>query len=127
MIVSDEQPAYVQRGVQELAECLREHGGAAVQIVVGEKSVQRFAPDIWRKQSSSLGAEGFLIRNHQGSLLVTGATPQGTKYGLVELVKRIDAAGRLPHHINLTSVPAFGVRGMHLNGWAMNYPYAFRC
>ena len=146
IVASAEQPPYLILGVQELAEYLQEitgravavkntlASGAEVQIIVGEENVRRLAPEIWEEQSPGLGAEGFLIRavarGGQTWLLVTGATPQGTKYGLVDLMKRIGVTGRsahLPRRIKLTSVPSFAVRGMHLNGWAFNYPYTFRC
>lgn len=144
--MDDDQPSYVQHGVREVAAYLEEitgrkvpieSGGSRstdVQLVVGAKSVQQLAPRVWPGIVGRLGAEGFLLRvtvdNGQRRVLVTGATPQGTKYGLLTLLKHIQVAGRsafIPASLNITSKPSFSVRGMHLNGWAFDYPYTFRC
>jgi hypothetical protein len=136
----------VKYGVQEVTGYLREITGqevpvkrttdldAEVQIVVGEKSVRQLAPDIWDEKVKDLGPEGYLIRavpnGKKALLVVVGATPHGTKYGLANLMKLIRVEGRSPHipaETDIVSTPAFAKRGMHFNGWSFNYPYTFRC
>lgn len=146
IITDEDQPSYVKYGIRELAEYLEEitgrkvpvrcsaDTGAGVEIIAGAKRVQQFAPDVWNEKATKLGAEGFLIRMvSNGSrmrLIVSGATPQGTKYGLVNLMKQVRVVKQsafVSATLDIASKPSFSVRGMHLNGWAFNYPYTFRC
>jgi len=146
IVVDENQPAYVQHAVGELAEYLKEITGseigiksapvpdAPLQIVVGGPSVQKVAPDLWQAHAETLGQEGFLIRalphGRGTALIVMGATPQGTNYGVIDLMKRIQVREQSAFVCTTNDViirPSFPVRGMHLNGWAFKYPHTFRC
>jgi len=76
---------------------------------------------------------GYLLRSGSGDgadyVVVTGATPRGTKLALAVLMKRIRIEGGsafLDAPLDVVGRPACARRGMHFNGWAFNYPYTFR-
>ena len=80
-----------------------------------------------------LGEQGFSIKSAMQDgkrrLIVAGANPQGTNFGVAALMKMIRAEGKsayLEGPLDIRSKPSFAVRGIHLNGWAFNYPYAYR-
>lgn len=143
-IVSDpDQPSYVQYGVEDLAGYLTQltgskipvgalpDGNYQVRIASGPAAVQRvLAQPI---PAETLGEEGYLLRhvNKDGvdHIVVTGATPRGTKAGLAALMKLVRAEGRsafIETPLDVTSKPAFAQRGLHFNGWPFHYPYTFR-
>ncbi len=143
IVTRSEEPSFVQYGVQDLAGYLKEltanevpvvtssDNVKGVQILVGTQSAKPFFPqDI---PSESLGDEGYLLRtaSKDGAnyILVTGSTPRGTKIALGLLMKKIQADGKsayVPATLNVLGKPAYALRGMHCNGWAINYPYTFR-
>lgn len=137
------EPSYVHYSARDLAAYLKEITGTEVPIrtspddtatsliIVGKKMAQQVMADVLN--GKELGEEGYLIRSIVTSgkvrLLVTGTNPQGTKFGVAALMKMIQAGGRSAYvkgPVDMTSRPRFAVRGMHLNGWPINYPYSFR-
>ena len=61
--------------------------------------------------------------------MVAGRIPHGTNTGIATLMQMIRAEGKsayLDGPLDLQNKPSFAVRGIHLNGWPLNYPYAFR-
>jgi hypothetical protein len=142
-IVTDQtEPSYVQYGTQDLAHYLAEITGAAVRvtptldrkalslIVVG-KLAEQVLPGILDRMD--LGKQGYVIKSvvQAGNrlLIVAGATPEGTNYGVAALMRMIHGDGKSAYvegPLDIQSQPSFAVRGIHLNGWAFNYPYAYR-
>ena len=145
IITDSDQPSYVQHGVKELHRYLEDLAAgkiamrsspspdAKVQIVVGRESIERLFSNSIKVETEELGEEGYLIKTlplGDGiAVIVTGATPKGTKQGLVNLMKQIQVQKgnvfirEIPRYV---SKPSFHIRGMHLNGWAFKYPYSFR-
>jgi len=143
IVVDGSEPSYVQYGVKDLANYLKEITGTEVPIqttlgetapsliVVGGKMAEEDATGFLA--GKELGPEGYgiksVVKNGKVHLIVAGATPHGTKFGLAALMKMIQAEGQsayLEGPVDITSRPKFAIRGMHLNGWPINYPYTFR-
>lgn len=143
IVISPEEPSFVQYGAEDLARYLKETTGVEVpltnlpnsenptQILVGTKTVRSVFPE--SIQEPSLGAEGYALRVVQKDgvayVLAAGTTPHGTKAALGVLMKAIEVEGKsasLPASMNQSGKPALAKRGMHFNGWAFNYPYSFR-
>ena len=144
-IVADPgEPSFVRHGVDDLAGYLKEltasevpvvalpDGGKGVRILVGTKAVENIFPQAI--PDKKLGDEGYLLRcvSKDGTryVLVAGSAPRGTKVALGMLMKQIIAEGKsafVPASLDLLGKPSFAKRGMHFNGWAINYPYSFRC
>jgi len=143
IVVDASEPSYVQYGVKDLADYLKEITGTEVPIqttldetaqsliVVGKKMVEQVTANVMAGRE--LGQEGYLIKSVIKSgkvhLIVAGETPHGTKFGLAALMKMIQAEGQSDYvegPVDITSRPKFAIRGMHLNGWPINYPYSFR-
>jgi hypothetical protein len=83
--------------------------------------------------SAELGNEGYVIRSVQANggtqIIVAGNDPHGTNAGVAALLQMIRADGNVPYvdgPVDLRSKPTYAKRGIHLNGWPLNYPYAFR-
>jgi hypothetical protein len=144
ILADDNQPKYVQYAISELRDYLRELKGADVPlsssfddkadtvIVIGRELAEK-APGK-PLNLDGLGDEGFIINivKKSGSqfVVVAGATPQGTKFGIAHLMTIIHSDGKsayIPQKLDIRSSPKFAKRGIHLNGWAFNYPYTFRC
>jgi len=138
-------PSYVAYGMEELRAYLKEHGTdcqlvpVATEIpirgcfiVVGAQAAESLGfavPD-----EKVLGIEGFSIQHRTDGerilISVAGRRPQGTKFGLIELIKSIRTDTKPPHlPLPLTgrSKPRFARRGMyaHLH-WQYQHPYALR-
>ena len=144
MLLDGGQPRYVQHVVFDLRDYLHEISGtdvpvitspderAKVVIAVGEDAAQGMPGKL--PELHGLGDEGFLIKTASKDgkrfVAVTGAGPQGTKYGVAHLVNLIRPSGKsahIPGTLEVRSSPHYARRGIHLNGWAFNYPYTFRC
>lgn len=144
IVTDSDAPSFVRYGVEDLSGYLKEltgnevpvvdslKKGNGVRILVGTKSLQQLFPQAL--PGEKLGDEGYLLRcvSKDGVryILVAGSTPRGTKFALGLLIKEIRAEGKsayLPAALDLHGKPAFAKRGMHFNGWAINYPYSFRC
>lgn len=143
IVTSPDEPSFIQYGIQELAGYLKEltgdevpvvaslDSGAGVRIVVGTDSVKKLFPQ--SIPGEDLGDEGYVLRtvSQDGAqcVLATGSTPRGTKIALGLLMKKIQSDGMsafVPVTLDVSGKPAFAKRGMHFNGWAINYPYTFR-
>jgi len=138
-----DQPAYVRHAVDDLRAYLSEitgeqvplgdgpGHGARTLVLVGPSEARRVVEDL--PSAEALGQEGFCLksgsRDGRTFVVATGGTPMGTKCALATLMRTIRAAGGeayLPAGLDLTSRPAYAVRGMHLNGWPLRRPYGFR-
>ena len=82
---------------------------------------------------ADLGDEGFVFEaRHRGGgtvLVVAGQSPRGTNAGLATLLPLIRSGQGGPYvqgPLDRRETPSIAVRGIHLNGWPLNYPYAFR-
>ena len=137
------EPSYIQYGARDLAGYLTTLGGHQVSvrakavspasgetvIAVGERMVAAYGG----AALDGLGPEGFLFETRQSGkgtlLLVAGQTPRGTNAGLATLLPLIKV-GRGALYLDgppdRRETPSIAVRGIHLNGWPLNYPYAFR-
>ena len=82
-----------------------------------------------------LGVEGYLIKTVTDGkvgrkvVLVFGADPHGTNYGVLDLAARISAAGELAalEDLNLREKPRYALRGIYAHQhWTYNRPYALR-
>jgi hypothetical protein len=143
IVVEGSEPSYVQYAAKDLAGYLKEITGvetpielspndkAKSLIVVGKKLSQQVAPDAL--EGKDLGKEGFLIKSivkdGKTRVIVTGANSEGTNYGLANFLKIVQAehqSAYLGGTVDVESKPRFATRGIHLNGWPCNYPYAFR-
>ena len=143
IVVDREEPSFVQYGAEDLAGYLKEWTGTeiprlatadrtkAVQILLGTKAVSQVFPQL--VSDSKLDNEAYLLKVISQKdityVVATGATPQGTKVALGQLMKTIQAEGPsavLPARLHVVGKPAFAKRGMHPNGWTLNYPYTFR-
>ena len=143
-VVADaDQPSFVQYGIEELVSYLKDATGNAIsvvasmkdakgmQILVGTKMAQQvLGEDLSTEQ---LGVQGYLLKSlsKEGTqyLVVTGATPHGTKAALSGLMKAIQVENKsafVPTPIDRLQKPPIAKRGMHFNGWAFNPPYSFR-
>jgi hypothetical protein len=144
ILVDTTEASYVQYGAKDLAAYLTEITGKAVNvggstkaagktgtiIAVGEKMARALDSDL---STNDLGNEGSVIRSFDRGKLKTvaiaGLNPHGTNAGIATLMRMIQAEGKsayLDGPLDLRSKPDIAVRGIHLNGWPLNYPYAFR-
>jgi hypothetical protein len=83
--------------------------------------------------SVDLGDGGALIRSFEKNggtvVAVAGRTPQGTNAGIATLLQLIRVEGDSIHFdgpLDLINKPNYATRGLHLNGWPLEHPYAFR-
>ena len=145
ILVDSSEPSYVQYGANDLAAYLTEISGqstpvmanakavsrAKTVIAIGEKAARVMGDDL--SSTSDLGDEGSVIRFFEKGkaqvIAVSGPNPHGTNLGIASFIQMIRAEGKSAHlesPLDLHSKPNFRVRGIHLNGWPLNYPYAFR-
>jgi hypothetical protein len=143
--VDPAEPSYIQYGARDLAGYLTALGGHQVAvrtkaeapasgetvIAVGERMVTAYGG----AALDGLGPEGFLFETRtrgKGTgtlLLVAGQTPRGTNAGLATLLPLVKFGRGAPYldgPPDRRETPSIAVRGIHLNGWPLNYPYAFR-
>ncbi len=145
ILVDSGEPSYVQYAAKDLGNYLTEISGKPVRVspvvAVGKKAksvvvVGKTMAQAWKIDLSSaadLGDEGSVIRSFDqaGShvIVIAGLSPHGTNAGIATLLPLIRAEGKsayLEGPLDLRSKPSFSVRGIHLNGWPLKYPYAFR-
>jgi len=145
ILVDSTEPAYVQYGAKDLANYLGEISGKPVVvnarmnagksaksiIAVGEKAALGMGADLGA--SKELGDDGSEIRSLDKAgthiVIVAGHNPHGTNSGIATLMLMVRAEGKaayLEGPLDLRNRPSYGVRGLHLNGWPLKYPYAFR-
>ncbi len=142
LVADTNQPSFVQHAVRELQSYLGEitgtlppvsaslPSGSQPAVLIGLVSAAQRLPEL---TVATLGEEGFVIKSStqdgRDCLVVSGATAKGTKFGIYALMKMIRPRGRMAwveEPVDVVSKPAFALRGMHLNGWSINYPYSFR-
>ncbi len=141
--VDPAEPSYVQYGARDLASYLTTLSGRAVPVrgtatppAAGEMVVAvgaRIATAYGGAALTDLGDEGFVFEaRHRGGgtvLVVAGQSPRGTNAGLATLLPLIRSGQGGPYvqgPLDRRETPSIAVRGIHLNGWPLNYPYAFR-
>jgi hypothetical protein len=145
ILVDSGEPSYVQYAAKDLGNYLTEISGKPVRVspvagvgkkaksvvVVGKTMAQAWKIDL--PLTAVLGDEGSVIRSFDqaGShgVVIAGLNPRGTNAGIATLLQMIRAEGKsayLEGPLDLHSKPSFPVRGIHLNGWPLKYPYAFR-
>ena len=145
ILVDSSEPPYIQYAAKDLGNYLAEISGKPVRvsqtpgvgkkhkgvIVLGEAMAQALRLDL--PLTADLGDEGSVIRSFdQGGgqvIAIAGPNPHGTNAGIATLLQMIRAEGKsayLEGPLDLRSKPSFSVRGIHLNGWPLKYPYAFR-
>jgi Glycosyl hydrolase family 67 N-terminus len=145
ILLDSAEPSYVQYGARDLGTYLTEITGKAVAlststtppqktklvIAVGKKMALEMGADLG--PAKDLGIDGFVIRAIEKAgtriVVVAGQDAHGTNTGIATLMQMIRADGKSPYlegPLDLRSKPAIAMRGIHLNGWPLNYPYAFR-
>jgi hypothetical protein len=145
ILVDSSEPAYVQNGAKDLSSYLTEVTGkpstistntkagakAKSVIVIGEKMARVMGTDV--SSLDGLGKEGSIIRSvtKGGSItmVIAGQDPHGTNTGIatfLQLIRLGEAGAYVDGPLDLRNKPSFPLRGIHLNGWPLKYPYAFR-
>ena len=145
VLVDPSEPPYLRYGAKDLASYLTDITGRPVAVssstnaVLKAKPVIAIGAEMARAlnadlgSASDLGDEGSVIRSFDkaGSkvILIAGLNPHGTNAGLATFMAMIHGEGKsayLDGPVDLRSRPSIAVRGIHLNGWPLKYPYAFR-
>ena len=145
ILVDKTEPSYIQYGAKDLASYLSEINGNQIKVenspdaakkaksilVIGAKMSLATGDSVL--SAEELGEEGAIIRSYEKSgstiVAVAGSNPKGTNWGIATLSQLIRAEGKsayLEGPLDLKSKPSVAVRGFHLNGWSLNYPYGFR-
>ena len=143
IVTAQQRPSYVEHAICELTDYLRSitgvsipvktslGEGAPVTIVIGSEIAAQVLTE--PLPTEALGAEGVLIktvdRDGRNYVVVTGATPAGTKFAIsrfMKLIRWTGSAASVQSPISIVEKPSFVKRGMHFNGWAFGYPYTFR-
>ena len=145
ILISATEPSYVQYGARDLAFLPERKSRAialpsahptatpkaSVIIVVGEQAAATLGAALG--SANDLGKDGFVIRSSAKAgakiILVAGGDPHGTNTGIATFMQMIQVDGKFPyleHPVDMRSKPSFSLRGIHLNGWPVNYPYSFR-
>ena len=145
VLVDTSEASYVQYGAKDIVSYLAEISGkpgtlsnsvstsrkAKTIIAVGEKMARSMGADLG--SANELGDDTSLIRSFDKSgaqvVVVAGLDPHGTNTGVATLMQMVRVDGKsayLDGPLDLRNKPTFAVRGIHLNGWPLNYPYGFR-
>ena len=145
ILVDGSEPSYVQYAAKDLGSYLTEITGktalvttsvsagrnAKVTVAVGAKMATAMGADL--SSTGKLGKDTSIIRHISkpgtNIVVVAGLDPHGTNTGVATLMQMIRSDGKAPYldgPLDLQNRPSFAVRGIHLNGWPLNYPYAFR-
>ncbi|HSS96428.1 MAG TPA: hypothetical protein VLK33_05345 [Terriglobales bacterium] len=145
IVIDSSEPSYVQYGANDLGKYLTEINGKATSVVanakavgkartviaIGEKAALAMGADL--ASAGDLGGEGSVIRSFEKGkaqvIAVAGSNPHGTNMGIATFMQAIHVEGKsayVNNPLDLHSKPSFAARGIHLNGWPLNYPYAFR-
>jgi hypothetical protein len=145
VLVDNSETSYVQYGAKDLGSYLNGITGETVTvtnairatreaktvIAVGEKAAMAMGASM--PSAADLGDEGATLRafNKAGTsvFVIAGLNPHGTNAGIATFMQMIQADGKSPYidgPLDLLSKPSIAVRGIHLNGWPLKYPYAFR-
>lgn len=144
VLVDVQEASYVRYATNDLATYLRQLAarvtvgtsptvgrGAKTIIAIGETMSHQMGVDL--PASAELGPGGFLIRSlAKGDatlVIVGGRQPEATNMAVATLIQQIQVDHGSPYldgPLNVQQKPTFSLRGIHLNGWPVNYPYAFR-
>lgn len=145
ILVDPHEPSFVQYGVNDLSSYLAEVTGGTFPVqksatdasnsgtvfVIGRKMAAALQIDL--QLGADLGEEGTIIRSllrgQSQMVVVAGATPHGTNFGIASLMRLIQIEHGAPYlegPLDIRSKPRMAVRGLHLNGGVLNYPYGFR-
>jgi hypothetical protein len=138
--VSPQEPSYIRRAAQDLQAYLTAASGNQVPVLTtgtlpGAPTViivgKEMAASQHVKLGSSAGQTTLSASTHAGQtvIVVAGLDPHDTNMGLATFLQMIKVDGKLPYvdaPLDQHIVPNFAVRGIHLNGWPLAYPYAFR-
>jgi hypothetical protein len=145
ILVDSSEPSYVQYGAKDLGSYLTDITGKPIivsssmnsarkaksVIAVGIKMARAMGAE-WNL-AANLGDEGSIIRSFDKGavrvVIVAGLNPHGTNMGIATFMQMIRAEGKsayLDGAVDIRNRPDIAVRGIHLNGWPLNYPYAFR-
>ena len=145
ILVDGSEASYVQYAAKDLGSYLTEITGKTA-VVSNSVSASRKAKAViavGSKMATAMGAEldsgdqtdqdtsviRAMARPGAKVVVVAGLDPHGTNTGVATLMQMIRAEGKsayLDGPLDLRNKPSFAVRGIHLNGWPLNYPYAFR-
>jgi len=138
--------SYVKYGVLELRQYLGQQipilerwdesafAGADCILVIGSKLVEASPILPLPVTPEHPGPEGFGIRvsrwQDKPVIAIAGSDPQGTKYGIIELMKQLrieDDVWKIPADFERWEKPHFTIRAMygHLH-WQYSHPYACR-
>jgi len=145
ILIDSSEASYVQYAAKDLGAYLAEITGELVTvsstpsagrnaksiIAIGEKMALSLGVDLG--SMSDLGDEGSVIRAFDKGgvrfVVVAGGNPHGTNMGAATFMQMVRSEGKTAYvegPLNLRSKPNTAVRGFHVNGWSLNYPYAFR-
>jgi len=145
ILVGSSEPSYLQYGAKDLASYLTQITSKPVAvssslnaalkakfvIAIGKEMARALDTDLG--PAGDLGDEGSVIRSFEKGgnkvVLIAGPNPHGTNAGLATFMPMIRGEGKsayLDGPVDLRSKPSIAVRGIHLNGWPLKYPYAFR-
>jgi hypothetical protein len=143
IVVDRSEPSYLQYGADDLASYLTRLTGKKVAversaqsvsststlIAIGEKAARRAG--VLVDPPSAAGTSMLRSSEHVGRtvLVVAGSDPHATNAALatfVQLLRFDDKAVFVDGPLERIETPQYSVRGIHLNGWPLNYPYAFR-
>jgi hypothetical protein len=145
IVVDGNEPSYVLYGAKDLGSYLTEITGKPVTVstsvsadrkagaivAIGAKMAGAMGADLG--SAGELDADTSVIRAIKKAgtnvVVIAGRDPHGTNTGIATLMQMIQADGKsayLSSPLDLRNRPSFAVRGIHLNGWPLNYPYAFR-
>ncbi|HEX4424164.1 MAG TPA: hypothetical protein VH079_02110 [Terriglobales bacterium] len=145
ILVDNSEASYVQFGARDLGSYLTGITGQTVTvtptsgatrkaktvIAIGEKAATAMGTSL--PSTAELGDEGSVIRAFDKAgttvVVIAGLNPHGTNEGIATFMQMVQAEGKSPYidgPLDLLSKPSIAVRGIHLNGWPLKYPYAFR-
>lgn len=155
LLVDDREASYVKYAVEELKTYLDEIGHRTAPIIrsleckeidlheplilIGRTILNELAvedPNAPKISDTNPGGEGFILKmstwelKGKNVLLVGGSSSQGTKYGVIELIKTIEVMNGtacVDSCLDRKERPCFNRRGMYVHlHWPYNYPYACR-
>jgi hypothetical protein len=145
ILVDGTEPSYVQYGAKDLGNYLAEITGHPITvstsasaarksrsvIAVGEKAALMMSVSLG--SMGELGRDGSVIHSFEKAgaaiIVIAGSDPHGTNTGIATLMEMIQTDHQSPFlegPVDQRSIPSVAIRGIHLNGWPLSYPYAFR-
>ncbi|MEP7242957.1 MAG: hypothetical protein ABI885_04650 [Gammaproteobacteria bacterium] len=105
--------------------------GGKITIAIGPKAARTLGVD-----PGPLGGAGeqasiikSFVKGRETIVVIAGRSSAGTNGAIATFMQMIRAEGGVPFvegPLDVRNDPAYAARGIHLNGWPLNYPYAFR-